>query len=52
MTTETPTKKKYVIALDQGTTSSRTIIFDHEANIINISQREFPQIYPKRLGRT
>lgn len=47
MTTETPTTKKYIIALDQGTTSSRTIIFDHDANIINISQREFPQIYPK-----
>ncbi|CAA2930581.1 Glycerol kinase [Arsenophonus endosymbiont of Bemisia tabaci Q2] len=28
MTTETPTTKKYIIALDQGTTSSRTIIFD------------------------
>ncbi|WMY95338.1 MAG: glycerol kinase GlpK [Arsenophonus sp.] len=40
-------KKKYIIALDQGTTSSRTIVFDHDANIINISQREFLQIYPK-----
>ncbi|QYJ85817.1 glycerol kinase GlpK [Shewanella mesophila] len=40
-------KKKYVIALDQGTTSSRTIIFDHDANIVATSQREFTQIYPK-----
>lgn len=39
--------KKYVIALDQGTTSSRTIVFDHDANIVASSQREFGQIYPK-----
>lgn len=40
-------EKKYVIALDQGTTSSRAVIFDKEQNIINISQREYPQRYPK-----
>ena len=40
-------QQKYVIALDQGTTSSRTIIFDHDANVVAISQREFSQIYPK-----
>ncbi|MBW8185740.1 glycerol kinase GlpK [Shewanella nanhaiensis] len=39
--------KKYVVALDQGTTSSRAIIFDHDANIVSISQREFTQIYPQ-----
>lgn len=39
--------KKYVIALDQGTTSSRAIVFDKEQNIIGISQKEFTQIYPK-----
>ena len=39
--------KKYVIALDSGTTSSRAIVFDHEQNIIATSQREFTQIYPK-----
>ncbi|WOT04984.1 glycerol kinase GlpK [Shewanella youngdeokensis] len=39
--------KKYVIALDQGTTSSRAIIFDHDANMVASSQREFGQIYPK-----
>lgn len=37
----------YILALDQGTTSSRAIIFDHDGNIISFSQREFPQIFPK-----
>ena len=39
--------KQYVIALDQGTTSSRCIIFDREQNIIGVAQREFTQHYPK-----
>ena len=39
--------KKYVIALDQGTTSSRAIVFDRDQNILGISQKEFTQIYPK-----
>lgn len=39
--------KKYIVALDQGTTSSRAIIFDKEQNIMGINQREFAQIYPK-----
>jgi len=39
---------KYIIALDQGTTSSRAIIFDREQNIIDISQKEFTQYYPKQ----
>lgn len=39
--------KKYIIALDQGTTSSRTVILDHDANIVSVSQREFTQIYPQ-----
>ncbi len=39
--------KKYVIALDQGTTSSRAIIFDKEGNTVGVSQKEFTQIYPK-----
>lgn len=39
--------EKYIIALDQGTTSSRAIIFDHDQNIRGVSQREFTQIYPK-----
>ena len=37
---------RYIIALDQGTTSSRAIIFDHEQNIVAKSQKEFMQFYP------
>ena len=37
----------YIIAIDQGTTSSRVIIFDEEQNIIGEAQKEFTQIYPK-----
>ena len=40
-------EKKYIIALDQGTTSSRAVIFDREQRIVNISQREYTQRYPK-----
>ena len=39
-------KQQYVIALDQGTTSSRSIIFDRDQNIVEVSQREFEQHYP------
>ena len=39
--------KNYVIALDQGTTSSRAIVFDRAQNIISVAQKEFPQIYPQ-----
>ncbi len=38
---------KYIVALDQGTTSSRAIVFDHEQNIIAVGQKEFKQIYPQ-----
>jgi glycerol kinase len=37
----------YILALDQGTTSSRAIIFDKEQNICGMAQREFAQIYPQ-----
>jgi glycerol kinase len=37
---------KYVLALDQGTTSSRAILFDHSGSIVSVAQQEFPQIYP------
>jgi glycerol kinase len=37
---------KYVLALDQGTTSSRAILFAHDGNIAGIAQHEFKQIYP------
>lgn len=39
--------KQYVMALDQGTTSSRCILFDKQGNICSMAQREFTQIYPK-----
>ena len=39
--------KKYIMALDQGTTSSRCIIFDKEGGIVSLVQREFPQIFPQ-----
>ncbi|CAM3572917.1 Glycerol kinase [Vibrio aerogenes CECT 7868] len=38
---------EYVVALDQGTTSSRAVVFDKNANIVSVSQREFQQIYPE-----
>ena len=38
--------KKYVIALDQGTTSSRAIIFDDNQSIVAVAQKEFTQYYP------
>ena len=38
---------KYVIALDQGTTSSRAIVFDDQGRIVSVAQHEFPQIYPQ-----
>ena len=38
--------KKYVLALDQGTTSSRTIVFDKKGKIVSKAQYEFEQIYP------
>ncbi len=37
----------YILALDQGTTSSRAILFDHDGNIITTAQKEFTQIYPQ-----
>ncbi len=39
--------KKYVMAFDAGTTSSRAILFDHDGEIVSVAQQEFPQIYPK-----
>ena len=37
---------KYVLALDQGTTSSRSIVFTRRGRIKSVAQSEFPQIYP------
>lgn len=39
--------KKYILSLDQGTTSSRAIVFDHGGNICAVAQKEFKQIFPK-----
>ncbi|HCH3939312.1 TPA: glycerol kinase GlpK [Vibrio parahaemolyticus] len=41
------TEQKYIVALDQGTTSSRAVILDRDANIVSVAQREFTQIYPQ-----
>ena len=37
----------YILALDQGTTSSRSIIFDHDGNTISVGQQEYTQIFPQ-----
>ncbi len=39
--------KKHILALDQGTTSSRAIIFDVDGQIVSVSQKEFRQVYPE-----
>ena len=41
------TEKKYVMAIDQGTTSSRAILFDHSGQIVSVGQKEHEQIFPK-----
>ena len=40
-------EQKYILALDQGTSSSRSIVFDHEGRICATAQKEFPQHFPK-----
>lgn len=40
-------KERYVLALDQGTTSSRAILFDSGGNVVGMVNQEFPQIYPR-----
>ena len=39
--------KQYILALDQGTSSSRAIVFDHEGNICSVAQQEFTQYFPQ-----
>jgi len=39
--------EKYILSLDQGTTSSRAIVFDHSGNIVSIAQKEFTQYFPE-----
>ncbi|WP_348754215.1 FGGY family carbohydrate kinase, partial [uncultured Aquincola sp.] len=38
---------RYLLALDQGTSSSRSIVFDHRGTVVAMAQREFRQIYPQ-----
>ena len=38
---------RFVLALDQGTTSSRAILFDHDGQVAAVDQHEFPQHFPK-----
>lgn len=38
---------KYILAIDQGTTSSRSIVFDHEGNAVSVGQMEYTQHYPQ-----
>lgn len=38
--------KTFILALDQGTTSSRAILFDHAGRVVSLAQQEFPQLYP------
>ena len=40
-------KGKFLLAIDQGTSSSRTVIYDHSARVVGSDQQEFPQIYPR-----
>jgi glycerol kinase len=40
-------KDKLILALDQGTTSSRAIVFNHRGDIVSVSQKDFEQIFPK-----
>lgn len=40
-------QSRYILALDQGTTSSRAIVFDHQGNIVAIAQKEFAQHFPQ-----
>ena len=45
--TNTILMKQYILSFDQGTTSSRAIIFDHDGTIISVAQKEFGQYFPQ-----
>jgi len=47
MTEAEKVKRRYIVSLDQGTTSSRVVIFDNYGQVVTIVQKEFKQIYPK-----
>lgn len=44
---EATMRGRYVVALDQGTTSSRAVLVDHDGQMVDVVQREFAQIYPR-----
>ena len=46
MTTADCSSRAYILALDQGTTSSRAIVFDRSGSIVAVAQKEFSQIFP------
>src|SRR5688500_7891730 len=41
------TKEKFILAFDQGTTSSRAIVFNQKGSLVSVAQKEFTQIYPQ-----
>ena len=45
--TTAESKPSYILSLDQGTTSSRAILFDHKGSIVHTAQQEFKQYFPK-----
>lgn len=47
VTTHMSDEKKYILAIDQGTTSSRAIVFDHAGKIVSVGQKEHEQIFPR-----
>ncbi len=42
--------EKYILAIDQGTTSTRTILYNHNSEVVMSSQREFQQFFPHPAG--
>ncbi len=38
---------RYLLAIDEGTSSTRTVIYDHQANVVASAQQEFTQLYPQ-----
>jgi len=45
-------KKSYILSLDQGTTSSRAILYNHKGNIVGTAQKEFTNLSQSRMGGT
>ena len=43
---------EYILAIDQGTTSSRAILFDKKMDLVSVSQKEFPQYFPRGDGES